>query len=122
MNEGLVALYSTADLKQSLLILKELSYMDEDGAVLFRFGFQKAFQSACLLGADRLIRIMVSSLEKHSLFISHDFLSELMRLKLTTMLLLLLDHSDAFELKGEDIDPDGICGTLLKQDQYNQPF
>ena len=84
--------------------------------MLFRFGTQKAFESACLLGELTLIKEMVSSSQKYSLFVSHDLLRELIRLKQTKVLQTLLNECGRLELRGENIDPNGICGTILKQD------
>ena len=38
------------------------------------------------------------------------------------MLYFLLEHASLFDIKGENLDPDGICGTIIKQDQFAEPF
>ena len=90
--------------------------------MLLSFGVQKAFEGACQLGEDELLRMMITSVEKNTFFISHDLLREVIRLKLTKVLLALLDCSGVLELRGEHTDPDGACLALLKQDQYDEPF
>ena len=38
------------------------------------------------------------------------------------MLYFLLERASLFDIKGENLDPDGICGTIIKQDQFAEPF
>ena len=66
--------------------------------------------------------MMLSSVSDCLLFVSQDLLREVIELKQTEVVVLLAEHAHSIELRGEDMDKKGICGTLLKQDQYDSPF
>lgn len=72
---------------------------------------QKAFESLCKMEeTDAILKMLRGS----RLFIHWDLLTTLINHSNTDSLLLLLMHASAFYIKGENLDPDGICGTILK--------
>ena len=85
--------------------------------MLFRFGIQKAFENACLMGHTALVREFTSASSSGWLFLHEALIIELVLSRRKEALSALFELGKAIPtIKGENIDPTGICGTLLYQD------
>ena len=69
LHDALTHFYTNFQTDTSYSILAELAYCDEEREVLFRFGIQKAFESACYLEDTQIVEAIVASPLAGSIFI-----------------------------------------------------